>query len=163
MISLLPCHDIIIGVQVIVFSQLIGSTRMSRFYPECMGHELSMSDCLRQHPASSTRCSAKRIGVLCFPTSADIQTEISLCGFEIPVNTTTHANNSNTENSTKSKSGGDQATTLGGYENDITLASTIFVAGNIKYSSGFSHQKFSDRAATVIATLLVVSFVNFEL
>ena len=139
----------IVGVHVIVFSQFIGTTKMSKFYPDCVGHESSFSDCLQRHPESSSLCSARRVGALCFPTTVDIQTELMLCGFEIPINrsTTTQADAGNAKNSTEMK---------------VPQTTTTFVAGNIKYTSGFNQEIANTWTAVAIVTF-VAFFINIDL
>ena len=130
----------------IVFSQLIGTTKMSKFYPECVGHESSLFECLQRHSESSTLCSARRVGVLCFPTSAvDIQTELKLCGFDIPINTTTHVGDGNAKNSTEMK---------------VPTTTMTFVAGDVKYTSGFNQEITNTWTAVVIATFVVFFIIN---
>lgn len=66
------------------FPQYIGITKMSSRYPECSGKESSLSNCLVQHRDASVLCSAKRVVVVCFPVTMDPQTDLPLCGFDVP-------------------------------------------------------------------------------
>lgn len=74
----------IIGVQMYVYPQYIGTVKMSRLHPECNGYESSLIDCLVRHSISSEQCSARRVGVVCFPKSMDPWTDLPLCGLVVP-------------------------------------------------------------------------------
>ena len=103
-------------------------------YPECSGKESSLSNCLVQHRDVSIKCSAKRVVVVCFPTTMDPQTDLPLCGFEAPSPPSAQTDNSSTwlnHNST---------TTLveSPLTEDITVSFLLIVGGSY---NGFSIQK----------------------
>ena len=117
-----------------VFPQYIGVLKMSSQYPECSGKESSLSTCLVQHRDTSIKCSAKRVVVVCFPTTMDPQTDLPLCGFEVPsLPTTAQTDNSST------RFNHDSITTLAEslLTEDVTV-SFLITGGSY---SGFSKQK----------------------
>ena len=69
------------------FTQYIGGPEKSRQYPECRGHEASLSICLVEHSDLPVPCMAQRVGVLCFPETMDPLIDLpQLCGLKVPAN-----------------------------------------------------------------------------